>query len=93
MLADVIKQKQEEKRKQIGYEMVMKKIPICVDTLIYYESLCPVRRQGPEGDPGADPERRERAAGVHEDRQGQRGKVLRVPGLHAGEKADHGSAV
>lgn len=42
MLADVLKQKKEEKNKQIGYESVMNKMPICVDTLIYYESLCPV---------------------------------------------------
>ena len=41
MLADVIKQKEEERKKQIGYEMVMKKMPMSVDTLIYYESLCP----------------------------------------------------
>ena len=41
MLADVVKQKEEERRKQIGYEMVMKKMPMSVDTLIYYESLCP----------------------------------------------------
>lgn len=41
MLADVLKQKEEERRKQIGYEMVMKKMPMSVDTLIYYESLCP----------------------------------------------------
>lgn len=40
MLADVLKQKEEEKRKNIGYENVMKKMPINVDTLIYYESLC-----------------------------------------------------
>ena len=42
MLADVVKQKQEERQKQIGYEMVMKKMPINVDTLIYYECLSPV---------------------------------------------------
>lgn len=42
MLADVVKQKEEERRKQIGYESVMKKMPIYVDTLIYYESLCPI---------------------------------------------------
>ena len=40
MLADVLKQKEEERRLNIGYESVMKKMPISVDTLIYYESLC-----------------------------------------------------